>query len=113
MANSLSILPGTVAFLVLGALSRGGRMHGFELVRWIDRRSDGALLLEEGALYPALHRMEKRGWLEGDWAVSDKGRRAKYYRITPEGRKALGAERAEWGRYVEAVGRVVSEEAGA
>lgn len=110
MADSLSILPGTVAFLALAALARGGQMHGFELVRWIGQESDGDLLVEEGALYPALHRMEKRGWLRAKWAVSEKGRRAKYYTITARGRTALRSERAEWSRYVAAVGRVVTGE---
>jgi transcriptional regulator len=113
MTDSLSILPGTVAFLALGALARGGRMHGFEVARWISERSDGDLLVEEGALYPALHRLEKRGWLKADWAVSEKGRRAKYYTVTARGRQALGSERSEWQRYVAAVGKVVSGEAGA
>lgn len=112
MSDSLSILPGTVAFLALAGLERGGRMHGFQLVRWIDKQSDGDLLVEEGALYPALHRMEKRGWLKADWAVSEKGRRAKYYTLTAKGRRALRGERDEWGRYVTAVGKVVSEEVG-
>jgi len=111
VSESLSILPGTVAFLALAALSRGGRMHGFELVRWIDEESGGDLLVEEGALYPALHRMEKRGWLRGEWAISEKGRRAKYYTLTARGRQALGSERAEWTRYVAAVGRVVTGDA--
>lgn len=113
MSDSLSILPGTVAFLALAGLARGGRMHGFELVRWIDQASDGDFLVEEGALYPALHRMEKRGWIEAEWAVSEKGRRAKYYTLTAKGREALGSERDEWSRYVAAVGKVVSGEAGA
>jgi transcriptional regulator len=108
--SSLSILPGTVEFLALGALARGGRMHGFEILRWIEGRSRGDLLVEEGALYPALHRMEKRGWLEAEWAVSEKGRRAKYYVVTAEGRKALRRERSTWARYVRAVASVVAEQ---
>jgi transcriptional regulator len=112
-SSSLSILPGTVAFLALAALARGGRMHGFELLRWIEEASNGSLLLEEGALYPALHRLEKRGWLEAEWAVSEKGRRAKYYKLTAEGRRAFNSEAREWDRYVEAVARVVDGEAGA
>lgn len=105
--SSLSILPGTVAFLALAALSRGGRMHGFEILRWIEETSDGALLLEEGALYPALHRLAKRGWLDSEWAVSEKGRRAKYYRLTASGRGALADESRQWDRYVQAIGKVV------
>lgn len=109
--TSLSILPGTVEFLALGALARGGRMHGFELLDWIERTSEGDLLVEEGALYPALHRMEKRRWLRADWAVSPKGRRAKYYEITPAGRQALLGVSRNWDRYVAAVDKVVTEDA--
>ncbi len=105
--KSLSILPGTVEFLAIGALARGGRMHGFEVLRWVKDSSEGDLLVEEGALYPALHRMEKRGWIEADWAVSDKGRRAKYYSITPLGRDAFAKEAQTWDRYVTAVARVI------
>lgn len=109
--DSLAILPGTVGFLALGALARGGRMHGFEVLDWIERTSGGELLVEEGALYPALHRMEKRGWLRADWAVSPKGRRAKYYRITAAGHAAFASSTKEWQRYVAAVASVVAEEA--
>lgn len=105
--SSLPILHGTVEFLALGALGRGGRMHGFEILSWIEDASAGDLLVEEGALYPALHRMEKKGWLTADWAVSDKGRRAKYYSVTEKGRGALAGETRTWGRYVTAVDRVV------
>lgn len=109
--TSLPILPGTVEFLALGALARGGRMHGFEVLRWIGDTSDGDLLVEEGALYPALHRLEKRGLLRAEWAVSGKGRRARYYEVTPAGREALSAETRRWDRYVAAVGKVVEGEA--
>jgi len=106
--RSLPILPGNVAFLALAALARGGRMHGFEILRWIEARSGGSLLLEEGALYPALHRMEKRGWLTSTWAVSEKGRRAKYYTLTDSGQRAFTRDRDEWNEYVQAVGLIVS-----
>jgi transcriptional regulator len=86
-------------------------MHGFELLRWIEEASNGSLLLEEGALYPALHRLEKRGWLEAEWAVSEKGRRAKYYSLTARGRRAFSSEARAWDRYVQAVARVVDGEA--
>jgi DNA-binding PadR family transcriptional regulator len=108
--RSLPILPGTVEFLSLGALARGGRMHGFEILRWIGETTAGELLPEEGGLYPALHRMEKRGWLRGTWGISGKGRRAKYYEITALGRTALAVSTSEWNRYVSAVGKVVSVE---
>lgn len=109
MSDSLSILPGTVAFLALGALARGGPLHGFQILQWIKETSEGDFLVEEGALYPALHRMEKKGWLDSEWAVSEKGRRAKFYTVTAKGRKALDRESAEWERYVKAVRRVVSD----
>jgi transcriptional regulator len=108
--SSLPILPGTVEFLSLGALARGGRMHGFEVLRWIGDATAGELLPEEGGLYPALHRMEKRGWLRGTWGISEKGRRAKYYEITAVGRRALADSTREWDRYVRAVGKVVTME---
>lgn len=82
-------------------------MHGFEILSWIEDASAGDLMVEEGALYPALHRMEKKGWLTADWAVSHKGRRAKYYSVTEKGRRALAGETRTWGRYVAAVDRVV------
>ncbi len=112
MPPRLSIMPGTMELLALGAVARGGRMHGFEVVRWIAEHSDGDLLVEEGALYPALHRMEHRGWLESDWAVSDRGRRAKYYTVTRRGREALTRADRQWMRYVDAVDRVVHGEGG-
>jgi DNA-binding PadR family transcriptional regulator len=105
--SSLAILPGTVEFLALGALAQGGRMHGFQVLGWIGDATSGELLPEEGALYPALHRMEKRRWLRATWGVSDKGRRAKYYEITKRGRAALSKATREWARYVDAVGKVV------
>jgi PadR family transcriptional regulator PadR len=109
--SNLPVLPGTVEFLALGGLAQADRMHGFELLRWISDTTEGDLLLEEGALYPALHRMEKRGWLMAEWAVSEKGRRAKYYSVTPRGRTALATASGEWSRYVRAVERVVAGEA--
>jgi transcriptional regulator len=93
--------------LALGAIARGGKMHGFEVVRWIDRTSGGDLIVEEGALYPALHRMEERGWLDSVWAISDRGRRAKYYSVTRRGERALAKADEEWRRYVAAVRKVV------
>lgn len=105
--SSLSILPGTMELLALGALTRGGRMHGFQVLQWISDASEGDLIAEQGALYPALHRLEKRGWLRSEWAVSERGRRAKYYLVTVNGRRAFSREIDEWGRYVAAVERVV------
>jgi transcriptional regulator len=81
-------------------------LHGFEILDRIRSGTDEALVVEEGALYPALHRMEKRGWLASTWGISDKGRRAKYYRLSRTGRAALERERASWSGYVEAVDRL-------
>ncbi len=77
------------------------------MVRWIARQTEDALRIEEGALYPALHRMEQRGWIEAEWGVSENNRRAKFYRLTDEGRRQLQAEAVSWQRYAEAVGRVL------
>ncbi len=102
----LDLLQGTLEHLVLQTLGQGDTMHGFEVLEWIRSTTGGELVIEEGALYPALHRMEKRGWLTAEWGVSPKGRRAKYYRLTKRGRAALASEGEKWGRYVEAVAKV-------
>ena len=106
MIPPLGPLPGTLELLVLRTLGRGSEMHGFEILEWIRASTDGELLVEDGALYHALHRMEARGWLDSDWGVSDKGRRAKYYRLLPDGRRALAEEERRWSRYVEAVSKL-------
>jgi transcriptional regulator len=105
---ALDILPGTVSFLALSAVARGGPLHGYQILRWIEQTSDGDLLVEEGALYPALHRMELEGWLRAEWAVSEKGRRAKYYEVTRAGERALRKQSQDWDRYVAAVARVAA-----
>ena len=102
MGATIDVLSGTLEMLVLKTLSRGEALHGFEILRWIRDTTDGALVIEEGALYPALHRLERRGWLASEWGVSEKGRRAKYYGITAEGRSGLAAEESRWTRYVRA-----------
>ena len=104
--GSLDVVQGTLELLVLKTLAAAERLHGFGILDWIRETSEDALILEEGALYPALHRMEKRGWLASEWGISEKGRRAKYYRLTAAGRKALAAESSRWERYVELVARL-------
>jgi len=104
--GELDLLRGTLEFLVLKTLTRGEEMHGFAILDWIRETTDEDLVVEEGALYPALHRMEKRGWLASDWGVSDKGRRAKYYRLTTSGRAALDEAESHWSRYVAAVAKI-------
>lgn len=104
--DTLTVLKGTLEFLALRTLSGGEEMHGFQILEWIHRATRTELQVEEGALYPALHRMEKRGWVASRWATSERGRRAKYYRLTPEGTAALSREEARWARYVTAVDRI-------
>jgi PadR family transcriptional regulator, regulatory protein PadR len=102
----MDLLQGTLDVLILKALS-WGPLHGYAVVRWIAQRTDDALRIEEGALYPALHRMEERGWIEAEWGVSENNRRAKFYRLTELGRRQLQSETASWQRYAEAVGKVL------
>jgi transcriptional regulator len=102
----VGLLQGTLDFLVLKTLS-WGEMHGFEISRWIQQATDEVLRVEEGTLYPALHRLDRKGLIVGQWGVSDRGRRAKFYRLTPAGEKALRQESREWGRFVEAVNKLV------
>jgi len=107
MAGSVDLLQGTLDFLILKALTWGPK-HGFEVSRWIRDTTDQALTIEQGALYPALHRMEQRGWLEAEWAITEHRRRAKYYRLTRLGRKQLQTQDADWRRYVAAVGKILA-----
>jgi transcriptional regulator len=107
MSKSVELVQGTLDFLILKTLT-WGPMHGFEISHWIRRISDEALEVEEGALYPALHRMERRNWLSSEWAVTEKNRRAKYYQLTAAGRERLAEEDAEWRRYVAVVGKIVA-----
>jgi transcriptional regulator len=111
MPKPLNILAGTLELLVMQTLA-AAELHGFEILDALRRATEDALVVEEGALYPALHRMEKRGWLAADWAVSEKGRRAKYYRLTAKGRTALARAQREWERYVDAVAKVSQASAG-
>lgn len=114
MSNArVDVVQGTLELLVLKTLSRGEAMHGFAILRWLRDTTDGALLVEEGALYPALHRMERRGWVEGEWGISEKGRRAKYYALTAPGRAELAREEARWTRYMQAWQKISVTVAGA
>jgi PadR family transcriptional regulator PadR len=103
MKGGLTVFQGTLELLVLRTLAAQSPLHGFEILDWIRRTTDEELLVEDGALYPALRRMEKRGWLRSDWAISEKGRRARYYELTAAGKRALEKEGARWQRYVKAV----------
>jgi len=100
--KTATLLQGTVDVLILKTLHESP-MHGYGVSRSIRERTDGVVGLEDAALYQALHRLEAKGWLEAEWGLSDNNRRAKYYRLTREGRKQLRAETASWRRYAKAV----------
>ncbi len=105
-ASSLDLLKGTLDLLILKTLS-WGPSHGYGVARWIEQVTDDVLRVEEGSLYPALHRLEKQGWVESDWGLSENNRRAKYYTITADGKKHLRAESADWSRFAAAVFKVL------
>lgn len=105
--EGLQLVQGTLDLLILEAL-RGSAMHGFEVLRWLYETSGEALTIEEGSLYPALHRMEQRGWIESEWGISEKGRRAKYYQLATAGKKQLAREEKNWLEYVTVVDRIVT-----
>jgi len=100
-------LHGTLDALVLKTLSSGPR-HGYAIARSIEEATADVIQVEEGSLYPALYRMEKRGWIEADWGTSETGRKAKLYRLTNTGRKQLRLETAEWTQFATAVSRVLT-----
>ena len=107
--SELDVVRGTLDLLVLRALS-WGPMHGLAALRWIEDRTEGELQIEDGALYPALHRLEQKGWLESEWGYTDGGRRARFYQVTAAGRRHLTAELSRWERYTHAVSRVLAPE---
>ena len=100
------LMPGTLDMLILKTLSRGA-MHGYSIAQFIQQASRDVLRVEEGALYPALHRLEVRGLLKAEWGTSDNNRRAKFYTLTPLGRRELDEEAAYWARVAAAVTRVM------
>ncbi len=108
-ASSLDLLQGTLDVLILKTLS-WGPAHGYAIVRWIQQLSGDQLIVSEGSLYPALHRLDERGWVESEWKISATGRRAKFYRLTTKGRVQLRTEQATWRRFVRAVSRVLEAE---
>ena len=110
--SPLAVVQGTLELLVMKTLASAGQLHGFAVLDFIRRATDDQLVLEEGALYPALHRMERRGLLRSDWGVSEKGRRAKYYGLTAAGEAALRDEERRWAAYVDAVARISPDAAG-
>ena len=108
--STLSLLQGTVGLLVLRALQKGPA-HGYAISRFIRERTEGALTMEDAALYQALHRLEAKGWIEAEWGVSENNRRAKYYALTAAGRRQLRSEVSLWRRYAEAMLKVIGEPA--
>ena len=104
--HRLALLQGTLDMLILKALSWGPR-HGYGIARVLEERTGDALGVEEGSLYPALHRMIGRGWLEAEWGLSENNRRAKFYKLTAAGRARLAVETRRWQRFVETIGMVL------
>ena len=106
MGDSLRVVQGTLELLVLRTLAAQSPIHGFAILDWIRDATDEVLIVEDGALYPALRRMEKRGWLHSAWGISEKGRRARYYELTSLGEKVLAEQQSRWESYVEAVAKL-------
>ncbi len=102
----IDLVQGTLDMLILKALN-GGSMHGYGVVRFLQDATDDMLLVEEGSLYPALHRLDKRGWVKSEWGVSENNRRAKYYSLTAEGKRQLGRELEKWEHFTLAVAKVI------
>jgi PadR family transcriptional regulator PadR len=102
MSKSAELLPGTLDLLILKAVSLG-KLHGYGVLLRIEQISGGSLHIQQGALYPALYRLEHQGLIESEWGVSDNNRRAKYYRLTTAGRQRLRDESASWNRLAEAI----------
>jgi transcriptional regulator len=94
--------------LILKTLARGGELHGFQIADWIQQTSDDVLHVEEGSLYPALQRMLIKGWIVGNWGKTEENRRARYYRLTADGRKQLDRELERYGRVAQAIARIVA-----
>ena len=101
------MLQGTLALLVLKTLASNPGMHGYAITTHIQQVSADLLRVEEGSLYPALHRMEREGWLRSEWGMTEKNREARFYSITAKGRRQLAAEQETWARLTEGVGRVL------
>lgn len=101
------ILQGTLALLVLRTLASSARMHGYAITAHIQHISGELLRVEEGSLYPALHRMEQEGWIRAEWGITEKNREARFYSLTPKGHKQLAVEEESWARLTKGVGRVL------
>jgi len=108
MGPKSDILPGTLYMLILRSLARMGPIHGYGIAQFIQQTSDDVLQVEEGSLYPALQRMLIKGWVTAEWKQSENNRRARYYRLTPEGRKQMTRELNEFERVIAAIARVIA-----
>ncbi len=106
--GNIGLLRGTLDLLILNALATGEK-HGYAVSEWIGSVTDGSLLVEEGTLYPALHRLARRRLIGATWGVSENNRRAKYYALTTAGRRCLEEEREAWRRYSDAVEKALAE----
>lgn len=106
--DRLDLLPGTLHLLILKTLARLGPTHGYGIARFIRQTTDDVLRVEEGSLYPALQRMLVKGWVSAEWQLSENRRRARFYRLTPLGRRQLSAEISDYTRIVRAIALVVS-----
>jgi transcriptional regulator len=104
--GSGDLLAGTLDLLILRTL-QPGPLHGLAIAQSIERRSDEVLLVEQGSLYPAVHRLEERGWIASYWGVTDTNRRARYYKLTPKGRRQLASEASRWDALARAVGQIL------
>jgi len=106
MSPSPELLHGTLDTLILKTLA-AGRLHGYGIARAIEEVTARVIAIEDGSLYPALYRLEHKGWVDAEWGTSELGRRAKFYRITPRGRRQLAAQTADWARFSAAISRVL------
>jgi transcriptional regulator len=106
-SNRIELLQGTLDLLILRTLLMGSA-HGHAIAKHIQRTSEELLQVETGSLYPALHRLEAKGWIAVSWELSDKGKRARFYRLTPAGRKQLAAERSKWETFARAMGLILN-----
>ena len=106
MARKSDLLQGTLDMLVLRVLSRG-ELHGWGITQKLEQLSQSALQVDEGTLYPALYRMEDKGWIEAEWKTTENNRRAKYYALTRAGRKQLGIEQEDWDRMSAIIAQVM------
>ena len=108
--SELNVLRSSLDLVILKALTWGPR-HGYAVAEWVEQATDDVLLLEEGTLYPALHRLERKGWVVAEWGVSENNRRAKFYHLTAAGRRELRAEDGAWRQYAAAVFKVLESPA--